>query len=122
MRCASSTMIRSQWTWRRPGRISDRLARSSEVTSCFCSSHWLTPNWSRMSSPLMTKNFSSNFSLSSRCHWNARFAGAGVVGQEEADAGELQQVVVDRFQLVRQGINPRNGQAEVGVELVGNPE
>ena len=25
--------------------------------TCFCSSHWLTPNWSRMSWPLMTRNF-----------------------------------------------------------------
>src|SRR6202035_2225353 len=112
MRCASSTIIKSQWTWRRPGRISVRLARSSDVMSCFCSSHWLTPNWSRMSSPLMTKNFSSNFSLSSRCHnqdalahapeleflvqqpGHDRLAGPRVIGQQEADAGELQQVVI----------------------------
>ena len=31
MRWASSTMTRSQWTCRSPGRISVRLARSSEV-------------------------------------------------------------------------------------------
>ena len=32
-----------------------------------------------------------------------RLAGAGVVGEEEADAGELEEVVVDRLELVRQG-------------------
>lgn len=36
------------------------------------------------------------------------------------DAGELQQVVVNRFQLVRQRIDTRGGQAEVGIDLVGD--
>ena len=49
-------------------------------------------------------------------------AGAGVVGQEEADAGELEQVVVDRFELVRQRIDARDRQTEVGIELVGDAE
>ena len=40
-----------------------RFARSREVMICFCSSHWLTPNCSRISLPLKTRNFSSNFSL-----------------------------------------------------------
>ena len=51
-----------------------------------------------------------------------RLAGPGVVGQEEPDAGELQQVVVDRFELVRQGIDARDGQAEVGIKLVGDAQ
>ena len=51
-----------------------------------------------------------------------RLAGAGVVGQEEAHAGELQQVVVDRLELVRQGIDARDRQAEVRIELVGDAE
>lgn len=71
MRWDSSTMTRSHCTCFNPGRISVRLASSSDVMTFFCSSHWLTPNWSRMSLPLRTKNFSSNFSLSSRCHWNS---------------------------------------------------
>ena len=147
MRWASSTMTRSQWTCRRPGRMSSRLARSRDVMTCFCSSHWLTPNWSRMSPPLRTRNFSSNFSLSSRCHWKARLAGQtirirsarprsfssrmskpghdglagpGVVGQQEPDPGQLQQVVVDGLQLVRQRVDAGDGEAEVGIELVGD--
>ena len=51
-----------------------------------------------------------------------RLAGPGVVGQEEADAGELQQVVVDRFELMRQRIDAGDGQAEIGIELVGDAE
>ena len=51
-----------------------------------------------------------------------RLAGAGVVGQQEAHAGELEQVVVDRFELVRQRIDARDRQAEVRIELVGDAE
>ena len=51
-----------------------------------------------------------------------RLAGAGVVGQQEADAGELEQVVVDGFELVRQRIDAGDRQAEVGIELVGDAE
>ena len=51
-----------------------------------------------------------------------RLAGAGVVGQQEADAGELQQVVVDGLELVRQRIDARDREAEVGIELVGDAE
>jgi len=49
-------------------------------------------------------------------------AGAGIVGEQEADAGGLQQIVVNRFQLVKQGIDPRDRQAEVGVEFVGDAQ
>ena len=49
-------------------------------------------------------------------------AGAGVVGEQEADAGELQQVVVDGLKLVRQRIDARDGEAEVRVELVGDAQ
>ena len=49
-------------------------------------------------------------------------AGAGVVGEQEADARELQEVVVDGFELVRQRIDAGDGEREVGVVLVGKPE
>ena len=51
-----------------------------------------------------------------------RLAGAGIVGEQEAHAGELQQVVVDRLELVRQRIDARDREPEVGVELVGDAE
>ncbi len=51
-----------------------------------------------------------------------RLARAGVVGQQEAHARELEQVVVDRFELVRQRIDARDREAEVGIELVGDAE
>ena len=59
------------------------------MMTCFCSSHWFTPNWSRMSSPLMTRNFSSNFSFSSRCHWKARLAGQ-TIRMRSAQPAQLQ--------------------------------
>ena len=49
-------------------------------------------------------------------------AGAGVVGQQETYARQLQQEVVDCLQLVRQGIDPRYRQPKVGVKLVGNAQ
>ena len=97
----------------------------------------------------MTSKLSRNLSFSSRCHWNVRFAGAtisvrrtkpaslqlleqqprhdrlaraGVVGQQEADAGQLEEVVVDRLELVRQRIDAGDREREVGVVLVGEPE
>ena len=86
----------------------------------------------RSTSPRMTSNFSRNLSAISRCHWNVRLAGrddqhapdqaaglqfleqqpghdrlagAGVVGQQEPDARQLQEVAVDGLQLVRQRID-----------------
>ena len=97
----------------------------------------------------MTSNFSRNLSFISRCHWNVRLAGAtisvrltrprafsslssspamivlpgaGVVGQQEADARQLQEVVVDRFQLVRQRIDAGDGEREERVVLVGEAQ
>ena len=58
--------------------MSARLARSSEVTTFFSRIHWFTPNCARNSLPFSTTNVSSNFSCSSRCHWNARFDGATI--------------------------------------------
>ena len=49
-------------------------------------------------------------------------AGAGVVGQQEPDAGQLHEVLVDRLQLVGQRIHAGDGEAEVGVELVGDAQ
>ena len=51
-----------------------------------------------------------------------RLAGAGVVGQQEPHARELEQVVVDRFELMRQRIDARDREPEVGIELVGDAE
>ena len=51
-----------------------------------------------------------------------RLARAGVVGQEEADAGELEEVVVDGLELMRQGIDPGDRERKVGVVLVGERE
>jgi hypothetical protein len=48
-----------------------------------------------------------------------RFAGAGIVGQQEANPRQLEQVIVDGLQLVRQRIDAGNGQSEVGVKLPG---
>ena len=46
-------------------------------------------------------------------------AGAGIVGQQEPDAGQLHEVLVDRLQLVGQWVHAGDGEAEVWVELVG---
>ena len=54
------------------------------------------------------------------CH--DRLTGAGVVRQEEPHTRELHEVFVDRLKLVGQRINLGDGQAEVGIELVGDPE
>ena len=51
-----------------------------------------------------------------------RLAGPGVVGQEEADARQLEEVVVDRFELVRQRIDAGDGEREIGVVFVGQAE
>ncbi len=47
---------------------------------------------------------------------------ARVVGQQEPDTWDPQEVVVDRLQLVRQRIDAGDGEAEVGVVLVGEAE
>ena len=49
-------------------------------------------------------------------------AGTGVVCEQEADGGYLQQMFVDGFELVRQRVHPRDGEAEVRVELVSDAE
>ena len=49
-------------------------------------------------------------------------ARAGVVCEEEPDRRELQEVFVDGLKLVRQRVDARDGEAEVGVELVGDPQ
>ena len=98
--------------------------------TCGVSSHWLTPNCSRIWSPLRTMNFSSNLSLqfalplegevgraddqnplgqSAQLEFadqqarHDRLARAGIIGQQETHARQLQQVVVNGFKLVRQG-------------------
>ena len=49
-------------------------------------------------------------------------AGPRVVGEEEADAGQAQEVVVDRFELVRQRIDARDGERKERVVFVGEAE
>ncbi len=44
---------------------------------------------------------------------------ARIVGQEEANPGHLQEVVVDRLKLVGQRIDAGDGQREVGIVFVG---
>ena len=51
-----------------------------------------------------------------------RLARAGVVGEQEPHPRRLQQVVVDRLQLVRQRVDARDRQREVRVELPGDAE
>ena len=46
----------------------------------------------------------------------------GVVGEKEADARELEEVVVDRFELVGQGVNSGDGKRKIGVVFVGQAE
>ena len=98
---------------------------------------------------LRTVNFSSNFSLSSRCHWKVRLAGhttrtrsakprsfssrssrpammvlpapASSASRKRTRAS-LQQIVVNRFELMRQRIDARDRKAEIWIELVGDAE
>ena len=50
------------------------------------------------------------------------FSGAGVVGQEESDAREFQEVAVDGFKLVGKRIDPGDREREIGVVFVGEAE
>ena len=49
-------------------------------------------------------------------------AGAGIVGQQEADARQLHEVVVNGFELVRQRIDAGDREREVRIVLVGQTE
>ena len=49
-------------------------------------------------------------------------AGAGIVGEEEPDAGQLHEVFVDGLKLVGQRVHAGDGEAEVGVELMGDAQ
>jgi hypothetical protein len=49
-------------------------------------------------------------------------AGTCIIGQEEAHAGEFEQVIIDRFKLVWQWIDAGDGEPEIRVKLVGDPE
>ena len=142
-------MIRSQWTWRRPGRISVRLARSRDVISLLLFEPLvdaeLVADVVALHDEELLVELLLEFPLPlegevSRGHdqdalahapelefldqqpGHDRLAGPGIVGQEEADAGELEKVVVDRFELVGQRIDAGDRQAEIGIELVGDAE
>ena len=45
-----------------------------------------------------------------------------IVGEQEAHGGQLEEVLVHGFELVRQRIYARDGKPEIGIELVGNAE
>ncbi len=49
-------------------------------------------------------------------------ASAGLAGQQEPDAGQLHEVLIDRFQLVGQRVHAGDREAEVRVELVGDAQ
>jgi hypothetical protein len=59
---------------------------------------------------------SLDFQNEQPCH--DRLARAWVLREQGAHARQLEEILVDRFQLVRQEINPGNGQREIGVILV----
>src|SRR5438128_11519072 len=97
----------------------------------------------------MMSNFSRNLSASSRCHWKVRFAGVtisvrrikprafsslrrspamivlpapGSSARRKRMRGQAQEVIVDRFELVRQRIDARDGEGEERIVFVGQPE
>ena len=49
-------------------------------------------------------------------------ARARVVGEQEAHAGEFEEVLVDGFELVGQRVHARDGKPEIGIEFVGDAE
>ena len=49
-------------------------------------------------------------------------ARSGIVGDEETDAGIGQDVVIDRFNLVGQGIDLTDADGQLGIELVGQAQ
>ena len=49
-------------------------------------------------------------------------APASSASRKRAHAGELEEVPVDRFELVRQRVHARDGKPETGIELVGDAE
>src|SRR5690242_17361498 len=64
----------------------------------------------------------AQFQLPQQQTGHDRLTRAGIVGKQKADARQLEKVVVNRFELVRQRIDAGNRQTEVRIELVGNTE
>ena len=64
----------------------------------------------------------AQFQLADEQARHDRLSGPGVVSEQEAHASELEQVVVDGFELVRQRIDAGDRQTEIGIELVGDAE
>ena len=149
MRCASSTMTRSQWTCRSPGRMSgalrqverrDDLVALQPLVHAELVADVLALHDQELRVELLLQfalplegevgraddqdalGEAAELQLADEQARHDRLAGAGVVGQQEADARELEQVVVDRFELVRQRIDARDRETEVRIELVGDAE
>ena len=149
MRCASSTMTRSQWTWRSPGRMSCALGEverrddsvalqplvHAELVADVLALHdeeLRVELLLQLALPLEGEvrraddqdalGEAAQFELADEQARHDGLARAGVVGQQEPHARELEQVVVDRLELVRQRIHAGDRQPEVGIELVGDAE
>ena len=142
-------MTRSQWTWRSPGRMSCALGEvergddpvplqplvDAELVADVLAledEELLVELLLQLALPLEGEvgraddqdalGEAAQLELADEQARHDGLAGAGIVGQQEADARELEQVVVDRFELMRQRIDARDREAEVGIELVGDAE
>src|SRR5207249_3475741 len=60
----------------------------------------------------------AQFELADEQPRHDRLTRPGVVGQQEPHTRKLEQVVVDRLELMRKRIDARDGEPEVRVELV----
>ena len=62
----------------------------------------------------------AQFELSDEKAGHDGLACTGVIGQQETHAGQFEQVLVDRFKLVRQRVYARDGKPKIGIEFVGD--
>jgi len=63
---------------------------------------------------------SAQFQLADEQAGHDRFAGSGVIGEQETHPRRFQEVVIDSLQLVGERIDAGDGEAEEGIELVGD--
>ena len=142
-------MTRSQWTWRSPGRMSCALGEvergddavalqplvHAELLADVLALHdqeLRVELLLQLALPLEGEvrraddqdalGEAPKLQLADEQARHDGLARTGVVGEQEANARELEQVVVDRFELMRQRIDARDREPEVGVELVGDAE